>query len=331
MRAKPRHPDTGLMGPNDILGFRNRSIPNVVDIITIGDSQTYGNNAVLEKNWPNQMVSYLSDKAPVLYNMSVGGWGALEYMEIFYKSLVFHPRIVIVAFYTGNDPLETFIRVYGNERWAFLRPNPDINASDAPKVIFPPPKSDCRMIKFSDGTSTVFTPKLRHSSNQDHPTVHAGYNIMAQVARQIFQSASKSNIKIIFTIIPTKELVYARKIETQGIKPPNDYYSLVRDEKTNLLNFATDLKKISGAIYVDLLNPLQEAALKPIPLYPMGADGHPLSAGYKVIAKSLSYAVSSLIRDKYQGGILVRYDLKQKKLLRESNDILKLQQNSEID
>lgn len=48
-RAKPLYPDKITMGPNDILGFSNRQIPNIADIITIGDSQTYGNNAPLEK------------------------------------------------------------------------------------------------------------------------------------------------------------------------------------------------------------------------------------------------------------------------------------------
>lgn len=50
IRSKPSYPDLLTMGPNDILGFRNRSVPNKAAIVTIGDSQTYGNNARLEEN-----------------------------------------------------------------------------------------------------------------------------------------------------------------------------------------------------------------------------------------------------------------------------------------
>ena len=98
MRAKPLLPSFLRMGPNDILGFRNRSVPNIADIITIGDSQTYGNNVFLEQNWPNNMVKDMHDQTPILYNISVGGWGAAEYFEIFHKALYLQPKVVIVAF-----------------------------------------------------------------------------------------------------------------------------------------------------------------------------------------------------------------------------------------
>ena len=63
-RAKPLFPDYGGVGPNDLLGFRNRSIPNAADVIVIGDSQTYGNNASLEQNWPNQLRSKTQRETP---------------------------------------------------------------------------------------------------------------------------------------------------------------------------------------------------------------------------------------------------------------------------
>ena len=72
-RARPLYEDMETMGPHDILGFRNRRIPNVADIITIGDSQTYGNNVPPEQNWPGQLQASLGCKSPVMYNMSVGG------------------------------------------------------------------------------------------------------------------------------------------------------------------------------------------------------------------------------------------------------------------
>ena len=98
MRARPLLPRLPAMGPNDLLGFRNTAVPAVADIITIGDSQTYGNNVHLEENWPSQLASLLENYSPNLYNMSVGGWGAIEYGEIFDKALYLRPHVVVVAF-----------------------------------------------------------------------------------------------------------------------------------------------------------------------------------------------------------------------------------------
>ena len=134
MRAKPLLRGFAEMGPNDLLGFRNRSIPNIADIITIGDSQTYGNNVYMEQNWPSSLAAVMDDNLPTLYNMSVGGWGAAEYFEIFNKALHFEPKVVVIAFYTGNDPLDTFMKVYGDVRWKSLRLDPKLKASDTPVV-----------------------------------------------------------------------------------------------------------------------------------------------------------------------------------------------------
>ncbi len=51
-RAQPLLPSFFQVGPNDFLGFRNQNMPNVADIITIGDSQTYGIMHSLNKIHP---------------------------------------------------------------------------------------------------------------------------------------------------------------------------------------------------------------------------------------------------------------------------------------
>ncbi|MFQ5586997.1 MAG: SGNH/GDSL hydrolase family protein, partial [Thermodesulfobacteriota bacterium] len=93
VRARPLHDSLFRnKGPHDILRFRNKHIPNVADIVVLGDSQSYGGNARLEENWPSLLVRYLKDKSPVLYNMSTSGWGAVQYLDMFTKALLFQPR-----------------------------------------------------------------------------------------------------------------------------------------------------------------------------------------------------------------------------------------------
>src|SRR5690606_32083127 len=92
-RAKPFLPNFDVIGPHDLLGFRNESIPHIADIITIGDSMTYGNNANITQNWPSHLQHRLKLNSK-LYNIALGGWGAIEYIEAFDKALYFQPRVI---------------------------------------------------------------------------------------------------------------------------------------------------------------------------------------------------------------------------------------------
>lgn len=309
MRASPLIPRFMSVGPNDILGFRNRNVPNIADIITIGDSQTYGNNVFLEQNWPSRMMKSLEDDSTILYNMSVGGWGAAEYFEIFNKALYLQPKVVVIAFYTGNDPIDTFIKIYSDHRWDSLRLNPKIKASNAPKLQRASASSNWK-VKFKDGMETIFSPDHRHLSNRrNDPVVQVGYEIMGKIAQKIGEIAEKNQIKLIFTIIPTKELVFKKKIKMENIKPIESYNALVDDEEINLKTFAEELKKIRGALYVDLLEPLQDAAIGSQYLYPSSENGHPDQEGYKLIGETLHKEVVKLLPDKLKGGIIAKISI----------------------
>jgi hypothetical protein len=240
--------------------------------------------------------------------MAVGGWGAAEYLAMFSKAMLFRPQVIVVAFYTGNDPLETFIQTYGNEHYAFLRLNPKLNAGDAPKVTFPAPEAECWKVAFKDGVKTIFTPKLRHASNQDHPAVHTGYAIMAETGRLMGEMARKHKVKLVFTIIPTKELAYAPKVTQEGIKMPPDYATLVADERKNALRLADDLRKIPDATVVNVIDPIQKAAKANISLYPNDINGHPLAAGYSVIARTLAPVIEQLLPVPLEGLTALRQD-----------------------
>ena len=304
IRAKPLFNNLiSFQGPHDILGFRNRSVPNVADIITIGDSLTYGVNAITEENWPGQLARYLDEKSPLLYNMSTGGWGAVQYLDMFSKALSFKPRVVIVAFYTGNDALESTLLAYNVERWRSLRLDNTLSLSAIPPVTYP--GSDTWSVSFGDGTKTTFTPELRLASNRDAGYVRAGYAIMAAVAERIGTMAAESGTPVIFTIIPTKETVYAEKVAAHGIETPEGYNELITAEKKNITTLAATLDALPNAVYVDLVAPLQKAALTSFQLYPTDFNGHPLPAGYNEIAFTLAPAVDRYLPRKRSGLLMV--------------------------
>jgi hypothetical protein len=164
-------------------------------------------------------------------------------------------------------------------------------AEDAPKSTFPAPEEEHWAVAFKDGLQTVFTPSLRLVSNSDHPAVQAGYKIMADVARLISGAVADQDVKVFFTIIPTKELVYANKVSEEDLQVPQDYQTLVVREKANLEQLAGEIESYPRVVYVDVLQPLQQRAMQAAGLYPEDGNGHPIAPGYEVIGRVLTEAV----------------------------------------
>jgi hypothetical protein len=308
VRARPFYQDIEIYGPNDLLGFRNSSVPTATDIVVIGDSQTYGNNASMQNSWPQQMRDQLgmSGIDVSVYTMAAGGWGAVQYLEMARYGLLFRPQMMIVAFYTGNDPMDTFITAYGMERWKSLRPESNLSAEDAPKAGTSLTDEKARWkVKFSDGISTEFNPDLRMVSNQSHPAIDAAYRIMLNVAQQIAELANQQGIKPVFTIIPTKEYVYQDKISRQRIDAIPEYHSLIEAENKRVEWFAEGLSNIEQAGYIDVATPLRHTALMPRLLYPENVNGHPFKAGYALLGKLIAGEISDdLAQNKIDDGVI---------------------------
>jgi lysophospholipase L1-like esterase len=293
-RARPLMPEASVLGPHDILGFRNRSVPYSAEVVTIGDSQTYGNNAVLEANWPSQLASKLPEPSRVVYNMSCGGWDGAQYLYACEKALRLRPKVIVVAFYSGNDPIGAFSVVYGASHWRDLRPDPGLADSDAPAVNWPPQPDEMWSCTFGDGSKTTFTPELRLASNlPSHPAVEAGWEILSIVAQRMAAIVIEAGAVPLMTVIPTKELVYARRIQEENIQASAMFRKLVNSELENIDQFAMSLVQLEIG-YVDLVRPLQEAARNEM-LYPEDSDGHPHARGYQVIAEVLLPEVSRVL------------------------------------
>jgi lysophospholipase L1-like esterase len=312
IRARPMLIDLSGFGPHDLLGFRNRSIPDVADVITVGDSQTYGNNTVLADNWPSQLEKILGDKRPVVYSMATGGWCAVQYLNMFTYATFFRPRVIVIAFYSGNDPDESVTLAYSVDHWAPLRPDPNLDLSDKPRFPgFPVPSTEQLPARFKGGLTTIFTPSLRLVSNDTaHATVRAGYQIMEKVVQLMAKTASEVNIHLVLTVIPTKELVYAERVRQEKVNVSADYTKLVEMERANIDYLAQSFKLLPNVEYVDLVNALQKAASTNLLLYPPAADGHPMEAGNRAIATALAPAVGKYLVEPPLGLVGIMRDTK---------------------
>lgn len=303
-RIRPR-PLVGFgdgFGPHDLLGFRNNAIPAVAEIVVLGDSQSYGNNAILERNWPSHLARSLDRPEQSVYNMAAGGWGAIQYLDAFENAFAFSPRAIIVAFYTGNDPLDSFLMAYNYDQWSELRPDANLTGNDAPPVEFR--KDEVWLADLGDLGSIELTPSYRLAANSDHPAVNAGYEIMARVAEDMSESLAAiedAQTHLIFTIIPTKELVYSKAISRAGLQTPPDYQELLRREKEKIALLSHRISALDNATYVDVVEPMMAAALAERGLYPVDTNGHPRSAGYSVIGHALAEKVGALIGSRHKG------------------------------
>ncbi len=111
-RPNPARPD------HDRKGFRNLFVPEEVDIVALGDSQTYGSGVPPESAWPQQLAR-LSDFT--VYNMGYAGSGPTDSIVLLDEAIRLHPKLVIEAFYAGNDLHDSYCHVYDRNQLTWLK------------------------------------------------------------------------------------------------------------------------------------------------------------------------------------------------------------------
>lgn len=297
IRGTPAYPNLVSKGPHDLLGFRNDAALRVADLVIIGDSQTYGVNASMALNWPHQLEAALGRQrlASRVYAMAVGGWAAPQYLHVGQISGALRPRVIIVAFYAGNDPLESFMHVYGSEQWAQLRPDTRLTASDAPTVQVPVPTDKQWRVPLEGDLSTIMLVEFRRANLRRNAAVDAGWVIMKTVATRLAEQATAYQATLIVALIPTKETAYARLIEQRAVAAPKEYADLLAEEAQRHQDFSAYVAALGGARFVDVSARLQEALLAGEALYPADSDGHPGVAGYAQIAAAIEQAAAPLL------------------------------------
>lgn len=84
----------------DARGFRNASVPDRIDALLVGDSQTWGFGVAARDTFAAQ---FATATGITTYQMADGSYGPVQYRELVRRGLALRPRMVVVAFYFGND------------------------------------------------------------------------------------------------------------------------------------------------------------------------------------------------------------------------------------
>lgn len=118
-RPNPAYPG------HDRNGFRNPTVPMEAHILAFGDSHTYGTGVNPADTWPRRLEYLLG--LPV-YSIAWGGYGPAHSLLLWNEGTALRPRIIIEAFYSGNDLYDSFNLVYGRGQL------PEFKATDSSTI-----------------------------------------------------------------------------------------------------------------------------------------------------------------------------------------------------
>lgn len=126
-RLTPGYPEI------DRRGWRNASALGQADIVALGDSQTYGYPVKTEEAWPQLLGPALHRS---VYQMAAGGYGPGQYLLLFDEAAALRPKVMLAAYYLGNDLFDSYDLVYHSANFKNTAPNPqlDMFASQDPRI-----------------------------------------------------------------------------------------------------------------------------------------------------------------------------------------------------
>ncbi len=281
-----------VIAPNawghDANGFRNPHIPEHADLVTLGDSQTWGINAAYDQTWPF-VVGDLSGQS--VYNMASIGFGTVEYWVLLDDALVdLAPKTVIVGFYFGNDLYDTYESIYHFEPYAAYRDpdaGPELFDNSVGQLANQIGISTPDELYSGGGVDTKFTIAYRTLAvNLDDPHIAEGLRITKMLLVEMQAQAYAGGADLLVVLIPTKEHVYAEqvaRIDNADLDWPA-YQRLVDLEERAYHEIETFLE-MEGIAFVDVLPELVMAVESGKAVYRDATDGHPTPKGYEVIAE----------------------------------------------
>lgn len=284
----------------DSNGFRNASVPETADIVTIGDSQTQGINVLPIDAWPSQLATQLGQ---VVYNMGVQGYGPLQYDKLVDEALKLRPKHVVIGLNLADDLSDAAEGI--SERHS-------TNAAD---------NSLRHHLRFHTALGSISSELLKNSplgrpagfgiNHPANPAYFANQRI-ENLARQLntadpkIVTALNSTIAMLAAarqrcqqqragltvlIIPTREAVYFANRENRDPELPGPLSQIAQAESSvrDHLKNSLSNQQIS---FVDILPAMAAALDAKTDVYASHNESHPESGGYATYAAAVSQHLS---------------------------------------
>jgi len=154
-RPNPEYPG------HDARGFRNRKELTRADVVALGDSQTYGTGVDSGDAWPGQLASLTSN---VVYSMAYGGYGPVHSLILWDEAITMRPKMIIEAFYAGNDLHDSFHIVYNRGKHAELK-SADVLLQESVQKAEQSEPIACRVSELLRGGTTNTSAKRKRLSS----------------------------------------------------------------------------------------------------------------------------------------------------------------------
>ncbi len=169
--ARLRHRPNPAYPGHDAKGFRNPKVPAKAYIVALGDSQTYGDGVKPEDAWPRQLESMTGK---TVYSMAYGGYGPTHSLVLWDEAVALSPKIVIEAFYAGNDLFDSFDLVYNKGQLRELKSSdPQLQASvREAEQSEPIGKRVSRMFEMGTIPVTRFSPQRLQRLLSQHSKIY---------------------------------------------------------------------------------------------------------------------------------------------------------------
>ena len=322
------HRVEGYTGGHDAWGFRNPQKPKSADIVCIGDSLTYGISATAYDSWPSVLGRI---RATSVYNMSLGGYGPIQYFYLMRtKAVELHPKVIIVGFYFGNDLLDVYNEVRFNKNWSVYGKLGDYS-DKAPAFAYQPGPgrfldglrnwlashsvlyavltrtslfdfirkrelvattvNSTNLIVYRDNEHYVILRPSADFLNMGDPRIKSAMVITKQVMLDMRSLAEREKFRLIVALIPTKESVYSKLMDRAGYIKDYPRFADAIHQEDIARNEIAGFLHQSNIEVVDLL-PELEIEVDKRDLYPL-TDSHPNKNGYRVIAETIDKYLNS--------------------------------------
>lgn len=313
-------------GSLDAWGFRNERVPERVDALFVGDSQTFGFFVDRDEAFP---ALFARATGRTSYQMANGGYGGVHYRELVRRGLALHPQLVVVGFYFGNDLFDAIagagldgaedLRAPGR---TYARPrNPELDGMASPNwtmALLDALQAHSRLlgaagevvksrlrggaggldaqpgaVPFADAkVGTVLLPDYRRPAvDLGNQGIADGLRISVQCLRDIGAACREHGARCLVLAIPTKEFAYA-EWQRRGGKPLAALEALRTAEQGVRDRLFAAIAADPGLQLVDLAEPCIAALAAGTPIWAGNGDGHIMREGHRAAAAAVAAAAA---------------------------------------
>lgn len=296
----------------DDRGFRNPEPLGPPDIVTLGDSHTYGVNVSSAESWPQQ----LADMDDVtVYNLGVGSYGTLQYSYLIDEAIKMKPGHIVLALYVTNDLddvcklvnktnyWDDWMSAHGYDpsvcreksgAWRTLKryltkSNLYWIVASAVKRVYEARDFGDSLVVREEANHTIMKYKsiLNHKRKMDmsRERIALGFEVTKGVIADMEKKCDEAGIDFSIVFIPSKSRAFFGYLTSRGYMLSGDYYQLVENE-SNLVSKFSEFFDGLGIEHVDAGPYVLEELYTSSGVYSPSDDGHPMESGYKAYARA---------------------------------------------